>query len=70
MPVRGRRPRKITVSIRAWGTLLNLLAPGRSEAMYAPVKAMTFMPATNSLHFVMLDQPQQFNAALDAFLAQ
>ncbi len=47
---------------------------GRSDAMYhavyAATKTMTFVPATNSLHFVMLDQPAQFNAALDAFLAQ
>ena len=40
------------------------------RALYASVKPMTFVPATNSLHFVMLDQPAQFNAALDAFLAQ
>lgn len=37
---------------------------------YAALKTMTFVPVTNSVHFVMLDQPAQFNAALDAFLAQ
>jgi pimeloyl-[acyl-carrier protein] methyl ester esterase len=40
------------------------------RSAYAAVKTMTFMPVDNSLHFVMLDQPAQFNAALDAFLAQ
>jgi pimeloyl-ACP methyl ester carboxylesterase len=47
---------------------------GATDAMYhgayAAVKGMTFVPANNSLHFVMLDQPAQFNTALDAFLAQ
>jgi pimeloyl-[acyl-carrier protein] methyl ester esterase len=47
---------------------------GASEAMYrasyAATKTMTFVPVSNSLHFVMFDQPAQFNAALDAFLAQ
>jgi pimeloyl-ACP methyl ester carboxylesterase len=47
---------------------------GTSDAMYhatyAAMKTMTYVPASNSLHFVMLDQPAQFNAALDAFLAQ
>ncbi len=46
---------------------------GASDAMYhgmyAAVKTMTYASANNSLHFVMLDQPAQFNAALDAFLA-
>ncbi len=36
---------------------------------YAAVPHMTFAPVTHSLHFVMWDQPAQFNAALDAFLA-
>ncbi|HUO92136.1 MAG TPA: alpha/beta hydrolase [Rhizomicrobium sp.] len=40
------------------------------HATYASLKPITFVPATNSVHFVMLDQPAQFNAALDAFLAQ
>lgn len=47
---------------------------GTSDAMYhatyAAMKTMTYAPVSNSLHFVMLDQPAQFNAALDAFLAQ
>lgn len=37
---------------------------------YTGAKTVTFVPVENSLHFVMLDQPAQFNAALDAFLAQ
>jgi pimeloyl-ACP methyl ester carboxylesterase len=40
------------------------------RSAYAPIKGMTFVLADNSLHFVMLDQPVEFNAALDAFLAQ
>ena len=47
---------------------------GNSDAMYhgayAAAKSLTFVRADNSLHFVMFDQPAQFNAALDAFLAQ
>jgi pimeloyl-ACP methyl ester carboxylesterase len=39
------------------------------RAAYASVPHMTFVPVSNSLHFVMFDQPAQFNAALDAFLA-
>lgn len=50
------------------------LPKGVSDAMYravySPVKTMKFVPVSNSLHFVMLDQPADFNAALDAFLAQ
>lgn len=46
--------------------------PGANEAMYrsdyAAVPHMTFVPVTNSLHFVMFDQPAQFNAAIDSFL--
>ncbi len=47
--------------------------PGVTEAMYRAQYAgaaphVTFAQATNSLHFVMLDQPDQFAAALDAFL--
>ncbi len=37
---------------------------------YATASTVSFVPATNSLHFVMLDQPAQFDAALDAFLAK
>ena len=40
------------------------------HAAYAPAKTFTFVRADNSVHFIMLDQPAQFNAALDAFLAQ
>jgi len=47
---------------------------GASDAMYhatyAAMKTMTYAPVNGSLHFVMLDQPALFNAALDAFLAQ
>ena len=43
---------------------------GMYHGMYATTKSMTFVRADNSLHFIMLDQPAQFDAALDAFLAQ
>lgn len=47
--------------------------PGAStrlyRGMFAAVPHMTFVAAAGSLHFIMFDQPAQFNAALDAFLA-
>jgi pimeloyl-[acyl-carrier protein] methyl ester esterase len=39
-------------------------------ALYAPAATVKPVLVANSLHFVMLDQPEAFNAALDAFLAQ
>ena len=39
-------------------------------ALYAPATTVKTVLVANSLHFVMLDQPEAFNAALDAFLAQ
>ena len=36
---------------------------------YAPDKTMSFVLATDSLHFIMFDQSAQFDAALDKFLA-
>jgi pimeloyl-ACP methyl ester carboxylesterase len=39
-------------------------------ALYAPAASVKTVLVTNSLHFVMLDQPAAFDAALDAFLAQ
>jgi pimeloyl-[acyl-carrier protein] methyl ester esterase len=39
-------------------------------ALYAQAVTVKTVLVTNSLHFVMLDQPEAFNAALDAFLAQ
>jgi pimeloyl-ACP methyl ester carboxylesterase len=39
-------------------------------ALYAPASTVKPVLVANSLHFVMLDQPDAFNAALDAFLAQ
>lgn len=45
---------------------------GTSDMMYrgayAPDKSMAFVLATDSLHFIMLDQPAQMDAALDQFL--
>ncbi|MGH6871638.1 MAG: alpha/beta fold hydrolase [Rhizomicrobium sp.] len=38
------------------------------RAAYAAVPGMAFVEAKDSLHFVMLDQPRQFDTALDAFL--
>jgi pimeloyl-[acyl-carrier protein] methyl ester esterase len=39
------------------------------QAAYAADKTMIFVPISNALHFAMWDQPAQFNAALDRFLA-
>jgi pimeloyl-[acyl-carrier protein] methyl ester esterase len=39
------------------------------DAAYAPLPGVKMVPITNSVHFIMLDQPAQFDAALDAFLA-
>ncbi|HEY1632790.1 MAG TPA: alpha/beta hydrolase [Rhizomicrobium sp.] len=48
--------------------------PGSTGTMYrgayAAVPGMSFVEAKNSLHFIMLDQPVQMDAALDAFLAK
>ena len=48
--------------------------PGATAPMYtgayATLPGVKLVPITNSVHFIMLDQPAQFNAALDAFLAQ
>lgn len=45
---------------------------GQTDAMYLPTYASvphkTLTRIDNSLHFIMLDQPAQFAAALDAFL--
>ena len=38
------------------------------QAAYAPVPNRTTVGIDNSMHFIMLDQPAQFAAALDAFL--
>jgi pimeloyl-ACP methyl ester carboxylesterase len=47
--------------------------PGSTAPMYqgayVALPGVKLVPITNSLHFAMLDQPAQFNAALDAFLA-
>lgn len=47
--------------------------PGATAPMYqgayAALPGVKLVPITNSVHFIMLDQPAQFNAALDAFLA-
>lgn len=39
------------------------------RAEYAKAPHVTFVPVGDSAHFVMLDQPAAFEAALDAFLA-
>ena len=39
-------------------------------AAYAAVPGIKLVPITNSLHFIMLDQPAQFDAAVDGFLGQ
>jgi pimeloyl-ACP methyl ester carboxylesterase len=48
--------------------------PGAADAVYAPMFAAAPSIRTQridkSLHFIMLDQPQAFAAALDGFLAQ
>ncbi len=38
--------------------------------LYAPAPTVKTVEVKDSLHFAMLDQPEAFNAALDAFLAQ
>ena len=47
---------------------------GRADALYrgayAGVGAMTYVPVSDSAHFIMLDQPAVFAAALAAFLAK
>ncbi|MBY8829017.1 alpha/beta fold hydrolase [Hephaestia mangrovi] len=40
------------------------------KAEYAKAPNVTFVPVGDSAHFVMLDQPAAFQAALDAFLAK
>lgn len=46
--------------------------PGANAKMYAAAYAaapgIKLVPITNSLHFIMLDQPAQFDAAVDGFL--
>jgi pimeloyl-[acyl-carrier protein] methyl ester esterase len=42
---------------------------GQYRGAYAAVPHMTFIPITDSLHFIMLDQPKQFESALNAFLS-
>ena len=42
---------------------------GMYHGVYAAAPTVKLVPITNSLHFVMLDQPAQFDTALDAFLA-
>jgi pimeloyl-[acyl-carrier protein] methyl ester esterase len=44
-------------------------ADGQYRGAYSAVPHMTFVPVTDSLHFIMLDQPKQFESALNAFLA-
>jgi pimeloyl-ACP methyl ester carboxylesterase len=39
-------------------------------ALYATAPTVKIVLVANSQHFVMLDQPDAFNTALDAFLAQ
>lgn len=43
-------------------------ADGQYRGAYSAVSHMKFLPVTDSLHFVMLDQPKQFQSALDTFL--
>jgi len=38
------------------------------RAAYAPAKNVTYVPVADSGHFIMLDQPAAFGAALTAFL--
>ena len=39
-------------------------------AAYAAVPGIKLVPITRSLHFIMLDQPAQFDAAVDGFLGK
>jgi pimeloyl-ACP methyl ester carboxylesterase len=40
------------------------------EGAYAGTPHVSFTPVEGSYHFVMLDQPERFQAALAAFLAE
>lgn len=44
------------------------MADGLYRGAYAKVRQVTYAPIADSAHFVMLDQPAAFDAALDAFL--
>jgi pimeloyl-[acyl-carrier protein] methyl ester esterase len=44
-------------------------ADAQYRGAYSAVPHMTFVPITDSLHFIMLDQPKQFESALNAFLS-
>ncbi|MEO8114745.1 MAG: alpha/beta hydrolase [Phenylobacterium sp.] len=46
------------------------MVDGLYKAMFAPAPAIKLKRIDNSLHFIMLDQPQAFADALDAFLAE
>ncbi len=43
---------------------------GLYHAQYAPLPGINLVRVDDSRHFVMFDQPQKFDAALDAFLAK
>ncbi|VVS96970.1 Alpha/beta hydrolase [Sphingomonas sp. EC-HK361] len=45
------------------------MADGLYQGAYAKAPQVTYVPVADSAHFVMLDQPAAFDAALDAFLA-
>jgi len=61
--------------VGAIATPITLVYPAspRADALYraeyAKAPHMTFVPVADSAHFVMLDQPEAFRAALTAFLA-
>jgi pimeloyl-ACP methyl ester carboxylesterase len=43
-------------------------AEGFYHGEYAKAPRVTYVPVANSRHFIMLDQPQAFATALDAFV--
>jgi pimeloyl-[acyl-carrier protein] methyl ester esterase len=43
---------------------------GMYRGAYAAETSIKFVAVTNSLHFIMLDQPKQFDAAVDEFLKE
>ena len=47
----------------------NGTADGQYRGAYSTVPHMTFVPISDSLDFILVDQPTQFESALDAFLA-
>jgi pimeloyl-ACP methyl ester carboxylesterase len=53
---------KVGVPLSAWDNLY--------KTQFDPIPHKTLVRVDNAKHFVMYDQPEKFDAALDAFLQQ